>query len=72
MPDLSGDATDATDRDWLLYLVGVIGLAACIALRTDGVMRLPRRQDWAWPSAIALAAAAGIGLGYVMVRFFAG
>ena len=62
---------------WGWLICGVVFVAMgggplLIALRTEGVMRRPRRETWPWLSAIALAAAAGMGLGYAAVRFFAG
>lgn len=60
---------------WLLCAVIFIamgGVPLVAVLRSDGVVRAPRRETLPWLAAVAVAIAAGVGAGYGVFRLFAG
>jgi hypothetical protein len=68
-----GDA--GLEWSWLLcavIFVAMGGVPLIAVLKSDGVIRRPKRENWVWLGAMGVAIAAGVGLGYALVRFFAG
>ena len=60
---------------WLLcgvVFVAMGGVPLVAVLKTDGVVRPPRRDTVPWLAAIAATLVAGIGAGYGVFRLFAG
>jgi hypothetical protein len=60
---------------WLIcgvVFVAMGGVPLWIVLRTDGVIRRPRRESVPWLAAIVVAIALGIGLGYGLFKVVAG